>query len=133
MKKHLYAVYRGIRYEATKISSRKYQLTARGAECPEGFVPAGRRLRTYYKNAFPDELDSLYLIESVAVYKGYRLRVVDADADGVTVVTEDAVLSSVLEMEDADGLYHLNLARDDLTRIIDYMTFYEQTCFSKED
>ncbi len=132
MKEHLYAVYRGIRYEATKISIRKYRLTARGVECPEGFVPAGSHLPIYYKSAFREELDSLYHIESAAVYKGYRLRIVDADADGVTVVTEDAALSSVLGLEEADGFYHLRLSRKNLTRIIDYMTFYEQTSFSKE-
>ena len=122
MKDYLYAVYQGTRYEAKKISSRKYRLTARGTDCPDGFLCLSPRSRAFYKNAAAEELEAVYRLESIAVYEGCHLRIVDADTEGVTVSADHAT-DFVPAADEGDGLCYLT--RKALTRVIDYMTFYE--------
>lgn len=131
MKDYLYAVYQGTRYEAKKISSRKYRLTARGTDCPDGFLSLSSRSRAFYKNAIAEELDAVYRLESIAVYEGCHLRIVDVDPDGVTVSAGHAALSALSTDEGGDGLCYL--ARETLTRVIDYMTFYEASFSPAEE
>lgn len=122
MKKRLFAVYHGVRYEAEKISSRKYRLTARGGACPDGFLSVSPRSPAFYKNAFPEELDAVYLRESVAVYQGRHLRIVRDGEAVVTVAEAPSRLPSVEASEKSGDFFRLN--RNDLTRIIEYATFY---------
>lgn len=124
MKQHLYAVYCGTRYEAVKISSQKYCLTAHGLCCPEGFLSLNSHSHTYYKNALRTELEALYLLEAVAIYQEYRLLILDADDEWVLLATEDPALAEQLCMEREASLFVKNVPRAELTRMIEYRTFF---------
>ncbi|MGI5896512.1 MAG: hypothetical protein ACOX6U_06090 [Oscillospiraceae bacterium] len=124
MKQRLYAVYCGTRYEAVKISSQKYCLTAHGLCCPEGFLALNTRSHTYYKNVLRAELEALYLLETIAVYREHRLPVIDADDEWVLLATQDQAVSERFEMDLEDSLYFKNVPKTELTRIIEYRTFF---------
>lgn len=124
MKQHLYAVYCGARYEAVKISSQKYCLTAYGLCCPEGFLSLNSHSHTYYKNALRTELEALYLLESVAIYRECRLLILEADNEWALLATEDPALADQLCMERKASFFVKNVPRVELTRMIEYRTFF---------
>lgn len=119
----LYAVYRGIRYEARKISSRKYCLSACGPECPEGFLALGRDSHTYYKNVLRSELEALFLLENIAVYQNHRLPVREMGAGWVLLHTEDATAAAAVQMEADESGWEKRVPVNELTRLIEYRTF----------
>lgn len=111
----LYAVYRGVRYPADKISVSKYLLTAKSATCPDGFHYIKPSESIYYKYVFSHELDEIYFSKSVAVHQNELYQIIDADAEHVTVLTEHSG-----HTETAEACSAACLPRSALTRIIEY-------------